>query len=149
MSSLSADLVATGIRSDHIHHAWPDLWPLIEPAYAKSDLKLDILGELIARRCVLWAIYAKNTAVAGIVVRLLTDGDKQPPEKHAHLWLVSGERLLEWTPALLEKLIPWAKAEGCCAITGNGRRGWSRIVPRFGGHRVEDRDGQPCFRLDI
>lgn len=147
--SSSADLVATGIPQPMLHHAWPDIWPLIQPAYAKSDLKLDILSELMAQRCVLWAIYAKNVAVAGIVVRLLTHGDKQPPEKHAHLWLVGGQRLSDWTPDFLPKLTAWAKDEGCNAVTGNGRRGWDRIVRKYGGHRVEDRDGQPCWRLDL
>lgn len=144
-----ADLVATGIRSEHVGVVWPDIWPLIEPAYEKSDLKLDVLSELFAQRCVLWAIRANNRFVAGIVVLLLKDEDKQPPEKHAHLWLIGGSRLSEWTPDFLPKLTAWAKADGCCAITGNGRLGWDRIVRKYGGRRIEDRNGQPCFRLDL
>ncbi len=141
--------MATGIPSANVHDALPGLWPLIRPAYEKSDLKLDLLAELRARSCVLWGIYAKNMPVAGIVSRLLTREDKQPPEKHAHLWLVGGSRLLEWVPDFLPKFTAWAKAEGCAAVTGNGRPGWDRVVRKFGGYRVEDLDGHPCWRLDL
>lgn len=145
MSSLSA----SGVPRAMVGNVWADLWPLIQPAYDKSDEKTDILAGIYAQKLTLWGVWSKNRACAGIVTKLLLCEDKQPSEKHCHLWLVGGSRLLEWAPDFLSKLIPWAKSEGCNAVTGNGRPGWQRIVPKFGGYRVEDRNGQPCWRLDV
>lgn len=140
-------MIATGVPTRMVGHVWHDLWPLLEPAYRKSTLKVDILREVYARRCTVWAVYAKDKPVAGIVSRKLArDGTSS---FNCHLWLVGGCGLSEWAPDFITKLIPWARGENCSAITGSGRRGWSRIVRRFGGYRIEDEDGQPAWRLDI
>jgi hypothetical protein len=147
MSSLSADLVATGVPRARLHDAWVDLWPLIKPAYDKSPFKPDLLAGLMAKDFQLWAVRANNTAVAGIVTRLLRVGTSG--ELQCHLYLVGGSQLSHWAPDFISKLRVWAKAEGCAAITGNGRRGWARIVARFGGVRIEDREDRPCWRLAL
>lgn len=150
MCSSSGSVVATGISTRHLAHAWPDLWPLLKPAYDFSPDKDDLLAGLLARDFQLFAVYDKSIPVAGIVTKLIlvetTSGD---PELHCHLWLIGGSRVSDWAHDFITKLIPWAKAEGCRAITGNGRRGWARIVARFGGVRIEDSQGMPCWRLAV
>lgn len=146
MCSLSADPVATGISTRHLAQAWPGLWPLLKPAYDFSPDKADLLGGLLAKELQLFAVYDKDGPVAGIVTRLVrTSGD----QLQCHLWLIGGSRVSSWAPDFLSKLIPWAKAEGCSAITGNGRKGWARLVARYGGERVEDSQGMPCWRLAL
>ena len=141
--------VATGIQTADLHLAWPGLWPLLKPAYEYSPDKDDILAGLMAKRFALFGVYASSRPVAGIVAKILVRGDKQPTEKHAHLWLVGGHRLSEWSADFINKFVPWAKAEGCCAVTGNGRKGWDRIVRKHGGYRTEDVQGLPAWRLDL
>jgi len=95
----------------------------------------------------LWAVFDKNTAVAGIVTRLLRESTSG--NLHCRLWLVGGSRLSEWAPDFIAKLIPWAKAEGCTEINGSGRKGWRRIVARFGGVEEGEEDGLPVWRLTL
>lgn len=142
MSSYLVDVVGTR----WLGHVWADLWPLVKRAWDKSDDKSEILPGLRERRFQLWGIYCNTEPVAGIVTRLRvgTSG-----ELHCHVWLIGGSRLSEWAPDFVAKLIPWAKAEGACAITGNGRLGWSRIMPTLGFSRVDDLDGLPCWKRAI
>lgn len=138
--------MATGIQTADLYRAWPDLWPLLKPAYDYSPDKDDLLAGIRERRFALWAVYARSIAVAGIVTRprVGTSG-----ELHCHLWLVGGSRLSEWAGDFIEKLKPWARENGCTMITGNGRKGWDRIVRRFGGVRLDDLQGLPCWGLAL
>lgn len=140
-------MVATGVPSQWLADAWIALWPLLKPAYDKSPDKLDLLAGIRSRELQLWAVYAKDKPVAGIVSRLLREGTSG--ELHCHLYLVGGSHLSIWAPDFISKISTWAKAEGCSALTGNGRRGWARIVKRFGGEQVEDLQGMPCWRLAL
>jgi len=124
-------MIATGIREIDLGRAWADLWPLLEPAYRLSPEKHSLLAEIRAKALQLWAVFDKNTAVAGIVTRLMrhtTSG-----ELHCHVWLVGGSRLSEWIGDFLSKLKVWARSEGCVAIVAAGiRPGWERVAPRLG-----------------
>lgn len=140
-------VVATGIRSNHVGIVWPDLWPLLKPAYEKSREKTDLLAGLVSRELQAWAIYEKNRPVAGIVTRLWRVGTSG--ELHCRIWLVGGSRMSEWASDFIPKLSDWARAEGCSEINGSGRRGWARIVARFGGERAPDEDGEPAWRLAL
>lgn len=141
-------MVATGIRSDHLYDVWLPLWPLLKKAYDKSPDKLDLLAGIRSRELQLWAVYGKDGPVAGIVSRLLRH-EGTSGELHCHLYLVGGSHLSIWAPDFITKISAWARGEGCSALTGNGRRGWARIVKRFGGEQIEDREGMPCWRLAL
>jgi hypothetical protein len=142
-----AGLVATGIPSYDVHLAWPQIWPLLKPAYEKSREKTDLLAGIVSNNLQAWAIYENNTPVAGIVTRLWRVGTSG--ELQCRIWLVGGSRLSEWAPDFISKLIPWAKAEGCDRINGGGRKGWARIVSRFGGVRAADEDDAPAWELRL
>lgn len=124
-------MIATGIREGDLGRAWADLWPLLQPAYALLPEPVSLLAGIRAKGLQLWAVFDKNTAVAGIVTRLVrhtTSG-----ELHCQIWLVGGSRLFHWAGDFLAKLKAWAKAEGCCAIVSAGvRRGWERVAPKLG-----------------
>ena len=49
-------MIATGIPLRDLHFAWPDLWPLLEPAVRRTPDKPDVLARLIARDAQLWAV---------------------------------------------------------------------------------------------
>lgn len=141
------ELVASGVPDDMLYALWPQLWPLLKPAYERSKEKTDLLAGILSKELQLWAIFDKQNPVAGICTKLLRDrtsGDLQ-----LRVWLVGGSRLKDWLPDFLSKAMPWARAEGCSAITGSGRRGWKRVAARLGCVRVEDEDGEPCWSLPI
>ena len=63
-------MIATGIPLRDLHLAWPDLWPLLEPAVRRTPDKPDVLARLIARDAQLWAVYDEDEAVAAIVTQI-------------------------------------------------------------------------------
>lgn len=142
-----SSLRASGVPRDYLWDAWPQVWPLLKPAYDKSREKTDLLGGLLSKDLQLWLISDNLIPVAGIVTRLLRESTSG--NLHCRLWLVGGYRLSEWAPDFIAKLIPWAKAEGCTEINGSGRKGWRRIVARFGGVEDGEEDGQPVWRLAL
>jgi hypothetical protein len=143
-------MTATGIPPMHLELAWPYLWPFLERAYGRSDEKpipAEILASIRTNALQAWLIYDKNIAVAGICTKLIRDTTSG--ELHCHIWLIGGSRLLSWADDFLSKLIPWAKAEGCCAITTSSKRGWGRRPERFGFVRIEDRNDFPTWKRAI
>jgi hypothetical protein len=120
---------------------------LLKPAYDKSREKTDLLGGLLSKDLQIWQVSANLIPVAGIVTRLLRESTSG--NLHCRIWLVGGSRLSEWAPDFIEKLIPWAKAEGCTEINGSGRKGWRRIVAHFGGVEEGEEDGLPVWRLSL
>jgi len=143
-------LIATGINPMYIELAWPYLWPFLERALRHSDEKptpASLLASIRQNACQSWLIYDKNIAVAGILTRLLRE--ETSGELHCHIWLIGGSHLLSWAEDFLSKLIPWAKGEGCCALTTSSKRGWGRRAARFGFVPIEARNGFPTWRRDI
>jgi len=144
--------IATGIPVSHLHLVWADLWPLLEPAYALSREKADILAGLQDRRFQAWAVYdtCGNSArrpIAAIVTRIWRD--TETGETDCRLWLVGGCRAHEWLPDFIAKVSTWARIEGCTRLTAGGRRGWWPLVRAYGGHRIADEDGSQAWALEI
>lgn len=140
---------ATGIPSAHVPLVWDAVWPLLEPAYAQSPEKDDVFTGLVNRDFVLWVIYDRTNPVAGIVSKLLRNGDPTSGELHAHLWLIGGSHLSIWLHDFLRIFVPWAKAEGATYVTGNGRKGWAKVARELGCERWPDRGGMPVWALKI
>jgi hypothetical protein len=148
---------ATGIPLRHLHLAWPDLWPLLEPAVARTPDYLqaqpgggpDVLARLIARDAQLWAIYDDGRPIAAVVTQITLDA----AGKRCRLWLIGacpeaarrGSRLRAWADELIDKIEPWARALGCVALWGSGREGWARIVNRMGGKEIGTIAGFPAW----
>lgn len=129
-------MTATGIPMRHLHLAWPDLWPLLQPAVKRTPEKPDVLARLIAGDAQLWAIYEAGSPVAAVVTQITLQ-----PAKRLRLWLVGGARLKEWAPDFMKKAESYARRMDCIAIWGAGRDGWARIVRTFGGTPVDSVDG--------
>jgi hypothetical protein len=130
-----------GVSLRDLHRVWPDLWPLLEPAVKRSPQKPDVLVELLAKRADLWAVYEHGRPVAAIVTQLQGDA--------CCLWLIGGSRVKEWAPDFISVLSAWARSLGCVSLWGNGRRGWTKMVERFGGKSIGVIDGAPAWRFTI
>jgi hypothetical protein len=141
-----------GISLRDLHHVWPDLWPLLEPAVKRSpDFSAgdragpDLLARLIARDAQLWAVYENDRPIAGIVT-MIQVGE----EKRCLLWLIGGSRVKEWAADFLAVCEAWARdTMGCVALWGAGRSGWVRTVKKFGGEDIGIVDGQPAWQRRI
>ena len=149
-------MVATGIPLRDLHLAWPDLWPLLEPAVRRTPDKPDVLARLIARDAQLWAVYDEDRAIAAIVTQITllrpfgaSEGEalrsSAGAEKGCRLWLIGGSRVRAWAADFLCKLELWARSLGCVALWGSGREGWDRIVKRMGGTNIGTIAGFPAW----
>lgn len=139
--------VATGIPSRHMMQVWPQLWPLIKPAWELDPEHPDLLAGIRKRDFQLWAVYKDGKVIAGIATKLLREATSG--NLLAHLWLVGGSRVPEWLPDFMAKFSAWARAEGCVRITAAGRKGWDRLVRSYGGRRLEDFRGTARWELDL
>ena len=149
-------MIATGIPLRDLHLAWPDLWPLLEPAVRRTPDKPDVLACLLNRNAPLWAVYEADKPIAAIVTQITVlrphgvwEGEalrtSAGAEKGCRLWLIGGRRLREWAAELLCKLEPWARSLGCVALWGCGREGWHRIVNKLGGKSIGTIAGFPAW----
>ena len=138
-------MIATAIPLRDLHLAWPELWPLLEPAVKRSADRPDVLARLIAGDAQLWAIVETGKAVAAVVTMIqIRDG-----EKRCLLWLVGGSRVRHWAPDFLAQVEAWARSLGCVALWGCGRAGWARLAEKFGGQSIGLFDGEPAWERRI
>ena len=138
----ASDLMVIGIPLRDVHFAWPELGPLLERAIRSSPDKPDVLAELLGCRADLWGIYDGGEAVAAVVTAKQGDG-------RCLAWLVGGSRMREWARPFLATLAEAARANGCWAIWGTGRRGWARVMPKLGFQRIADHNGRPAWEWRI
>ena len=131
----------TGIPLRHLQLAWPDLWPLLEPAVARTPDKPDVLARLIARDAQLWDVYDDSRPIAAVVTQIAGGAEG----KKCRLWLVGGTRMREWADELVVEVQAWARSLGCVALWGSGREGWDRIVKRMGGTSIGSIAGFPAW----
>ena len=129
--------------------AWPGLWPLLAPALGRSpdrpatcgDGESWLLARLAEHEAQLWAVYDGDRPVAAIVTTV-QQSDRQ---RRCLLWLIGGHRARDWADLVLALIGRWARARGCTALWGSGRRGWARLVEPRGFRRIADVQGQPAW----
>ncbi|MBV8190858.1 MAG: hypothetical protein JOY64_15915 [Alphaproteobacteria bacterium] len=150
------------VRIADLHHEWralwPLLWPLLEPALRRSpdrpmpdgppacvDAERWLLERLQAHDTQLWAVFDGGTPIAAVVTAIQDGG----AERRCLLWLIGGRRARDWADGFLALVEGWARALGCTALWGSGRRGWARVVEPRGFRRIPDLDGQPAWQRRI
>jgi len=99
--------------------------PLIEEALRRvgytHDFERDIMPMLLEERAQWWC---RDQGV------IITELVQFPNFKVCNYWLVAGclEDCLELQPEINR----WAVAQGCSRAIGMGRRGWLRVLPKYG-----------------
>ncbi len=94
----------------------------LEPACGDEA---SLLADLASGRAHLWAGKA-----AALVTQCVVD------DRGAclHVWLAGGD--LDEILAMRPGVEAWARGRGCERVTINGRRGWTRVLGRYGYARV-------------
>lgn len=127
-----------------LHDTWVVLEPMLRPAIETSMNRPRVLADVMGGYAQLWAINENGKPVAVVVTRIQTT-----TEKHCLLWLVGGTRVAEWAPTFIERIMQFARSYDCVALYGAGRKGWARIVKKFGGESIEPLNGSLAWRLVI
>lgn len=119
-----------GIQPELIDAIWLKIEPILQKAivYDYGNLTLDIVKQkLQAGDMQLWVVN-QNGLVGAYTTELVDDYG----QKICRGLLLSGEKLNEWVDALNDKLEWFAKQNKCVAIEFVGRKGWKKIVNRYG-----------------
>jgi len=111
----------------------PFIWPHIEGFVAKTLAydecgrywPADIFDLLLAGRSRLWTAYDSDRhAFDGFAV---TDIIIWPRMTECRVWMIGGRHLRLWQDEMREMLEAFARDNGCSAITGSGRKGWTKM----------------------
>lgn len=127
------------IHPAHIDLAWLDIGPMLARAVRHTPDKPDVLARLKDRTAQLWVVLEAARPIAAVVTEITTVSR----ERWCRLWLVAGERVAEWVHAFLDRVEPWARAEGCIGLWASGREGWARLAARLDWRREGSDAGFP------
>lgn len=128
-----------------LHDTWVRVLPMLEPAIALAPERPDVLARLMSGHAQLWPIIENGTPIAAVVTEITL-----VPEKRCRIWLVGGTRLREWAGGFLSAIEAWARSLDCVAIWGTqSRRGWLRLVEKFGGTNGGIVNGEPTWERRI
>ena len=129
---------------------WPAASALLAPALRRSADRPDLPAMLLRGEAQLWLVRHEDSVRAAIVTLVhdvpLSD---MTPERRCLLWLIGGRDAARWGEALLGTLEPWARARGCVALWGVGRRGWARLVARLGFAPTTPFNGETAWQRRI
>ena len=128
----------------HLHalpFAWPQLWPMLEPAASQVNLTEKEVRRIIeSGHAELWAVHEDGNPVAAVVTQVTLE-----PEKRCLIWIVGGSRVREWMGVFMAKIEAKAREWGCVGLWASGRSGWKHIAKALGFERVENQDGFPVW----
>lgn len=108
-------------RMDEWNKARDWLLPALE-----DDTEDEVINDLLLNRAQLW-----RGERSAMVTRLIQ------PNARLHVWLGGGSlrELLRMIPGM----VAWGRQQGCAWATIHGRKGWGRLLWRYG---FETRDGE-------
>lgn len=123
-----------GVRVEHIHRVWEDVWPYLERAIARFPnvpqpyTEGDILTALMRQEMQLWIGWdAVEQRPCGALVTEITKEAKHPDKVFLSIPLVGADNWNAWGDGLWSILKEWGVAHGCTHALGYGRRGWTRL----------------------
>ena len=117
---------------------------------ARSADRPDLPAALRCGEAQLWLV-RDNVSVRAAVVTLIQDVPLSDAtrERRCLLWLIGGRDASKWGDGLVRTLEPWARARGCVALWGVGRKGWARLVARLGFAPTTSFNGETAWQRRI
>lgn len=111
---------------------WDEAKSLLEPAlkFAKRRFTIESVKEHIDGQYIaLWvAMDDENKLKAAITTRV----QEYPNGRALEMDWIGGEEMDKWFPQFQEKLEEYARSMKCDFMTGQGRKGWKKILQNAG-----------------
>lgn len=133
MSSLDKPVLHP-IASAHLDKVWHMAAPLIEQAlvYADGKYNLESIYKAISERNKqLWVATYDHDLIAVCVTEITI----YPCKKVLTVFASAGIRMDSWLD-FLQPIMAWGKSQGCEAAEIYGRKGWERILAKYGYEHV-------------
>lgn len=122
-----------GVRVEHLHRVWEDVWPYLKRAIARfpnvpQPTEGDILRALMRQDMQLWLGWDKEEQrPCGALLTEIMQDERHPGKVFMSIPLVGADNWNAWGDDLWTILKEWGVAHGCTHALGYGRRGWTRL----------------------
>ncbi len=124
--------VVRGVPAEEIPAMWPEIRSLVARAisHAAGDHTPETVRiDLEQRSRQLFVTWPERTAI------LITAIEERPARKVLHVFALAGRLPKDWRE-VLGSIETWAAEQGCAAIELQGRPGWTRRLPEYGGRMI-------------
>jgi hypothetical protein len=132
------------VRADQVHAVWWVFRPMIAaaltaatPAELEDGWDLPTIRQRLAHGDMqMWTAGTPEDGVKAVAITEIID---TPEGRIAGVPIVAGDDLAAWID-YAETIETWAKLNGCDWLQGQGRKGWRRVLKRYGWDIVSTRD---------
>jgi hypothetical protein len=111
---------------------WPVVEKWIDDGYLACDLPMpdDIIEQLESGHKQLWVAVEMHHDKVVVLCAVLTSLAKMRSGLYCQVVCAGGSDVKRWIGCMrvIEK---WAREEGCCKITVQGRPGWAKLLPSY------------------
>jgi hypothetical protein len=105
---------------------WTWIEPLIDsalPCASKRFLPIDVLAFCIQNLAQGWFVREDDTIRAVIITKV----EIYPRQRCLNIFVLAGQRMVDWYHDAETVLIDYAKRQGCTQLECQGRRGWEKV----------------------
>ena len=128
-------MLVSYLPNPEAHPLWNDIKALLKPAADYGEIPVRDDDELV------WIAF-EDTVLFGAATTILYD------DGEAEIRLAGGRHVARWIDGL-NILESWARDAGASRLAMRGRRGWLRLVRRFGWDAVGIEDGRTIYEKDL
>jgi len=117
------------VKIEDLGKVWPLAAPLLQKAIDRSqhDCELeDYLEEAQLGVCQLFVWIKEETVTAACILRV----SNRPRKRVCEMPLIAGTDMENWL-LVEDKIVEWAKAQGCTQLEGYCRDGWLRVLKNW------------------
>lgn len=124
----------SAIPAGHIRNVLPEILPFLDKAAAPSQGRCvsdDLLTDILTGAQVLWCAFDPDNKnkIVGIVITQVLDYKRK---RALEIVFCSGSDFLGWSDPMFEMVHRYAGDMNCSLIEFTGRRGWDRVLRRYG-----------------
>lgn len=119
-----------GVHSSLIAATFPHIQKFLSESTQLSDgayTPEDILQSLNRAEMQLWVVSNKSVIHCAVI----TEVKQFPHQKHLNILFLGGDEMPKWIH-LIEDLIQRATFHDCSAVKIYGRKGWEKVLGKFG-----------------
>jgi len=121
------DVTVNGVPPKYVPLAWDRVEPMLGETFSRySDETADsALADLLAGNTQLWV-------VGDFEAICITQIAQRQLAKVLWFYYVTGEGSERWLQPLIDTVSAFAVEKGCTQMEFTGRKGWAKILPKFG-----------------